>query len=85
MRALGAAAVHVLVVIGLVLLTLLLLLYTAERDTWYHPEYPNGDDSGYLVVSVAATLFVAAPVIVLTYAVALTVSHLVQRRWAQRS
>lgn len=73
------ALVHVLAVFALILFAYLILSRTADNETWYYPEEPQGDPDGAAIASLAATLFVATPVIVLTYAVALTVSHLMRR------
>lgn len=74
----GAAAAHLCAVLGLILFAYLLLSATADTETWYHPREPDGDPDGSAIASLAATLFVAAPVIVLTYAAALTVNHLMR-------
>ncbi len=78
----GAAAAHLFAVIGLILFAFLLLSATADSETWYHPKHPDGDPDGGAIASLAATAFVAAPVIVLTYAVALTVNRLLRgKQW----
>jgi hypothetical protein len=82
MRRTANALVHVLAVAGLIVLAFLLLLATAEDDTWYHPMEPDGDPSGYAIAAVETTLFIAAPVVVITYSVAVFMCHLLQRRQA---
>ena len=82
MRRTANALVHVLAVVGLIMLAFLLLLATAEDDTWYHPMEPDGDPSGYAIAAVETTLFIAAPVVVITYSVAVSMCHLLQRRQA---
>lgn len=80
----GAWAAHLLAALGLVLFAYVLLTATADNDTWYHPRERDGDPDGGAIASLAATFFVAAPVIVLTYAVALIVSHLTRGKHSQR-
>ena len=81
MRRTVSALTHVLAVSGLLVLAFLMLSVTAERDTWYHPTV-DGDPSGYLIAAVEATVFIAAPIVVITYIVAVYVCHLLQRRQA---
>lgn len=76
----GAWAAHFFAVFGLVLFAYLLLSATADNETWFHPEERDGDPDGGAIASLAATLFVAAPVIVVTYVVALAVNHLMRRK-----
>ncbi len=84
MRLLGTAVAHHFVVLVLIALTFLVLGATAGSELWYSPgESGDGDSDGYTVAALEVTLFVAAPVIVVTYAVALPVSHLMRRRQPQ--
>jgi len=84
MRLLGTAVAHLLAVLVLVALTFLALGATAGSHLWYHPENPDdGDSDGYTLAALEVTLIVAAPVIVVTYAVALTVTDLMRRMQPQ--
>ena len=85
MRRTANVLVHALAVAGLIMLAFLLLLATAEDDTWYHPVEPDGDPSGYAIAAFGSTLFIAAPVVVITYSAAVLMCHLLQRRQADGS